>query len=90
MEQRHPIERKSLDKLGEQTLPDSGWTNAPTMFALDASSGATLWSFASGASVVAGASIAGNTIYWGSGYAHLGIPGFSGNNKFYAFSVNGQ
>jgi hypothetical protein len=29
-------------------------------------------------------------VYWGSGYANLGIPGFTANNKFYAFSKNGQ
>ena len=28
--------------------------------------------------------------YWGSGYAHLGIPGYTGNNKFFAFSKNGK
>lgn len=25
-------------------------------------------------------------VFWGSGYAHLGIPGQTGNHKFYAFS----
>ena len=60
---------------------------APTMFALDASNGNTLWSFAAGSSVIAGASIVDGAAYWGSGYAHLGTPGFTGNNKFYAFAV---
>ncbi len=65
-------------------------TTAPTMLALDASSGSTLWSYAAGSSVNAGATISGDTVYWGSGYAHLGIPGFTGNNKFFAFTKNGR
>lgn len=69
----------------------SGTTvNDPTMLALDAATGQQLWSFASGASVVAGATIAGGAVYWGSGYANLGIPGYTPNNRFYAFSLNGQ
>ncbi len=67
----------------------AGSATAPTMLALDASSGKTIWSFAAGSSVVAGATVVGNTVYWGSGYTHLPIPGFTTNNKFYAFSVNG-
>ena len=31
-----------------------------------------------------------NAVYWGSGYAHLGIPPWTGNNKFYAFCINGN
>jgi polyvinyl alcohol dehydrogenase (cytochrome) len=68
----------------------AGSATAPTMFALDAATGNTLWSFASGASVNAGATVVNGIVYWGSGYAHLGIPGYTGNNKFYAFSKNGQ
>jgi polyvinyl alcohol dehydrogenase (cytochrome) len=68
----------------------AGAATAPTMLALDAATGNTLWSFASGASVNAGAAIVNGIVYWGSGYAHLGIPGFTGNNKFYAFSNNGN
>ena len=60
------------------------------MFALDAATGKTLWSFPSGGSVNAGPAIVKGTVYWGSGYAHLGIPGFTGNNTFYAFSINGH
>ncbi len=59
----------------------------PTFFALNASNGAKLWSYASGSSVNAGASVANGTVYWGSGYTHLGIPGFTGNTKFFAFST---
>jgi polyvinyl alcohol dehydrogenase (cytochrome) len=62
----------------------------PTMLALDAATGLRLWSFAAGSSVNAGATIVNGVIYWGSGYAHLGIPGYTGNNKFYAFSINGK
>ena len=38
----------------------------------------------------AGATVADGEVYWGSGYTHLGIPGFTGNNKFFAFSKNGR
>ena len=46
--------------------------------------------FLEGSSVLAGASIVGDTVYWGSGYSHLPVPGFVANNKFYAFSINGR
>lgn len=59
------------------------------MFALDADTGNILWSFASGASVIAGATIVDGAVYWGSGYANLGPP-FTSNNKFFAFSLGGQ
>ncbi|HZB32664.1 MAG TPA: PQQ-binding-like beta-propeller repeat protein [Streptosporangiaceae bacterium] len=58
------------------------------MFALNAATGAIMWRFPSGGSVLAGATIANNVVFWGSGYSN--IPGFTGNNKFYAFSRNGQ
>jgi len=61
-----------------------------TMFALDAATGDTLWRFKAGSSVNAGATIVNGTVFWGSGYAHLGIPGYTGNNKFYAFSLFGN
>jgi polyvinyl alcohol dehydrogenase (cytochrome) len=67
-----------------------GAPQARNMFGLDGRTGAILWGFASGGSVIAGASIVGDTVYWGSGYTNLGIPGFTGNNKFFAFSVNGR
>jgi polyvinyl alcohol dehydrogenase (cytochrome) len=68
----------------------AGSATAPTMLALDAATGQTVWSFAAGSSVNAGATIVNGVVYWGSGYAHLGIPGYTGNNKFYAFSTNGS
>lgn len=64
----------------------AGSATAPTMLALDATNGNTVWSFAAGSSVNAGATIVGEIVYWGSGYAHLPIPGYTGNNKFYAFA----
>jgi polyvinyl alcohol dehydrogenase (cytochrome) len=68
----------------------SSSTSAPTMFGLNASTGSILWSFDAGSSVIAGAAIADNGVYWGSGYAHLGIPGFTGGTKFYGFTLNGN
>jgi hypothetical protein len=40
--------------------------------------------------VIAGPSIASGVVYWGAGYGHFGLPGFSGNTKFYAFSLDGK
>jgi polyvinyl alcohol dehydrogenase (cytochrome) len=57
------------------------------MYALDGSTGEILWRFPAGGSVVAGPAIVGDTVYWGSGYARTGGVG---NNKFYAFSVDGR
>jgi polyvinyl alcohol dehydrogenase (cytochrome) len=56
------------------------------MYALDAATGAILWSYAAGGSVNAGAAVSRGSVYWGSGYARSG----SGNNKFYAFSLDGK
>jgi polyvinyl alcohol dehydrogenase (cytochrome) len=61
--------------------------NAPTMFALDAKTGNTLWSYPAGSSVNAAPAIVGGSVYWGSGYGHL--PGFgTSNNKLFAFSIS--
>ena len=68
----------------------AGSTTAPTMLALDAATGQIDWSYAAGSSVIAGATVSNGVVYWGSGYTHLGIPGMTGNNKFYAFSINGH
>lgn len=68
----------------------AGSPTAPTMLALDAATGQTLWTYAAGSSVNAGPAVVDGVLYWGSGYAHLGIPGFTTNNKFYAFSVDGR
>jgi polyvinyl alcohol dehydrogenase (cytochrome) len=58
------------------------------MYALDAATGQILWRFASGGSVNSGPAIVDGTVYWGSGYGRLGLG--SGNNKLYAFSLDGQ
>jgi polyvinyl alcohol dehydrogenase (cytochrome) len=68
----------------------AGAPQAQNMFALNAGTGAIEWGFASGGSVIAGASVVGNTIYWGSGYAQLPNQPFVSNDKLYAFSVNGR
>ncbi len=64
--------------------------NTPNMFALDAKTGKVLWSYPSGGSVNAGAVVVNGVVYWGSGYSHFPLPGFVGNNKFYAFSLGGK
>ena len=67
-----------------------GAASQANMFALNARTGDILWSFASGASVNAGATIVDGSVYWGSGYAHLGKPGETGNTRYYAFSLGGK
>jgi polyvinyl alcohol dehydrogenase (cytochrome) len=62
------------------------------MYAMDASTGVILWSFASGGSCNAGAAVVNGTVYWGSGYASIGtFLGYqaTGNNKLYAFEPSG-
>jgi polyvinyl alcohol dehydrogenase (cytochrome) len=59
------------------------------MFALDGATGQLLWQFGAGASVNAAPAISNGSVYWGSGYARSGIEG-SGNNKLFAFSIDGQ
>lgn len=55
-----------------------------TMFALDAATGAQLWSFASGGSVNAGPAIVDGSLYWGSGFSNFGLG--DPNDKLYSFS----
>jgi polyvinyl alcohol dehydrogenase (cytochrome) len=55
------------------------------MLALNAETGAKLWSFAAGSSVVAGAAIVGGDVYWGAGSSRSTAP-----NRFYAFSEKGK
>jgi len=64
-----------------------GGSNAPAgdnMFALNASTGAFLWSFPSGGAVRSGAAIVGSQVYWGTGYKG------ADNNKIYAFGLPGS
>ena len=57
------------------------------MYALDTRTGAILWKYAAGGSVVGGPAVVRGTAYWGSGYARTGGVG---NDKFYAFSLDGK
>jgi polyvinyl alcohol dehydrogenase (cytochrome) len=57
------------------------------MYALDGSTGAVLWEFASGGSCLSGAAISDGTLYWGSGYSNFGFG--TSNNKLYAFGLPG-
>jgi polyvinyl alcohol dehydrogenase (cytochrome) len=57
------------------------------MFALDASTGKVVWSYVPGSSVIAGATIAEDTVFWGAGYSRFGPTLGSGNHKFIAFST---
>jgi polyvinyl alcohol dehydrogenase (cytochrome) len=68
----------------------AGSATAPTMLALKADTGQIAWTHAAGSSVNAGPAVSNGVLYWGSGYAHLGIPGFTTNNKFFAFSKQGK
>jgi len=54
------------------------------MYAVDATTGATLWSFECGGSVNAAPAIVDGTVYWGSGYSTLGAG--TGGKKLYAFA----
>jgi polyvinyl alcohol dehydrogenase (cytochrome) len=60
---------------------------AEQMYALNAATGAILWRFAAGGSVVSGPAVVDGVVYWGSGYARTGGVG---NDKFYAFSIDGR
>jgi polyvinyl alcohol dehydrogenase (cytochrome) len=55
------------------------------MYGLDAATGAVLFTFDSGGSVIDAPSIVEGTVYWGSGYRN--IPPGIGNNKVFAFSI---
>ncbi len=55
------------------------------MYALNAATGAVLWSFASGGSCLSGAAISDGMLFWGSGYSNFGFG--TPNNKLYAFGL---
>jgi polyvinyl alcohol dehydrogenase (cytochrome) len=57
------------------------------MYALDAATGKILWQYAAGSSVNAAPAVVDGTVYWGSGYAKSAEG--SGNDKLFAFSING-
>jgi len=58
------------------------------MFALDGGTGEILWRFAAGSSVNSGPAVVDGTVYWGSGYDRR--LGGNGNNKLFAFSIDGE
>jgi polyvinyl alcohol dehydrogenase (cytochrome) len=60
------------------------------MYALDAVNGKVIWSFQAAGSVNTGAVPVNGTVYWGDGYSQPDIPGSTGSNTFYAFSLNGK
>jgi polyvinyl alcohol dehydrogenase (cytochrome) len=60
------------------------------VFAMDAKTGQTKWSFPTGGSIASGPSIANGTVYWGSGYGQFASNGTTGNNKVFAFSLPGK
>lgn len=45
---------------------------------------ASKWAVTTGGDVSARTAVVDRVVYWGSGYSHLPIPRFVGNNKFYA------
>jgi polyvinyl alcohol dehydrogenase (cytochrome) len=59
-----------------------------TMHALDAQNGSILWNYQAQGSAIGGAAIVNGNVYWGDGYSHLGIPGWTGSTTFYDFSIN--
>jgi polyvinyl alcohol dehydrogenase (cytochrome) len=63
-------------------------TTGNQMYALDASTGQILWRYAAGSSVNSGPAVVDGTVYWGSGYDRR--LGGNGNNKLFAFSIDGQ
>jgi polyvinyl alcohol dehydrogenase (cytochrome) len=58
-----------------------------TAYAFNAATGATLWSFATGASCNNGPSIVDGVVYWGTGFGAFGPGVGTPNNKLYAFWV---
>jgi polyvinyl alcohol dehydrogenase (cytochrome) len=67
---------------------DSAGGGSNNMFALAAGNGKILWSFPASGSVWSGPAIVDGVVYWGSGYGRFASP--NTDNKFYAFSINGQ
>ncbi len=78
------IDRGSVSVANEVMYVGS---NSGQMYALNATTGIILWSFASGGSVIDGPSIVDGALYWGSGYRNVAG---TGNNKVYAFTLAGS
>jgi polyvinyl alcohol dehydrogenase (cytochrome) len=53
------------------------------MYAMNAATGAVLWSYVTGDVVNAGPAIANGMLFWGTGYRNQGFG--NGNGKFFAF-----
>lgn len=68
---------------GQVGVPGSS-NGKPTMFALDATTGAQLWSYSTPGSVNASPSIVDGSLYWGSGYSNLFLG--DGDPHLYAFT----
>jgi polyvinyl alcohol dehydrogenase (cytochrome) len=66
------------------SMPQTGYQ----MYALDGATGTILWRFAAGSSVNSGPAVVDGTVYWGSGYNRR--LGGNGNNRLYAFSIDGE
>jgi polyvinyl alcohol dehydrogenase (cytochrome) len=60
---------------------------AGTMYAMDARSGAVLWSFESGGTVYSGPAIAENVVYWGCGFPAARLGFGTPCQKVYAFEI---
>jgi polyvinyl alcohol dehydrogenase (cytochrome) len=75
---------------GQATLnPDFTVTghSGGAMYALDASRGTVLWRFESGDFCGGGAAISRGAVFWGTGYAQLGVPNLDGGGRLYAFGL---
>jgi len=75
---------------GQATLnPDFTVTghSGGAMYAIDASKGTVLWHFPSGDLCAAGAAVSRGMVFWGTGYAQLGVPNLDGGGKLYAFGL---
>jgi polyvinyl alcohol dehydrogenase (cytochrome) len=67
---------------GNVGAPDAT-TTVPTMYAMNAATGAVLWHYVTGDVVNAGPAIANGMLFWGTGYRNQGFG--NGNGKFFAF-----
>ena len=68
----------------------AGGATSPNMLALDAATGKAAVELPGGRIGDRRRDRVNGTVFWGSGYTHLGIPGFTGASTFYAFSPNGK
>ena len=77
----------SVSGTGANKLVWAG-TNGGAIRAYDARDGKVLWEFDTGGAVGGGPTIVDGVLYVGSGYKFLRIG--KGNNKLYAFSIDGK